>query len=230
MKAIVRDSFLGDARQCRRMNFPAIGVGLSWADIVYQKNHNVRRILRQMAYWRQRTIGGLLHSPFGSATRFLWREWQLLLRGDGPDKRRAQDTKPNASRKCGGPMVNFTVVFVVHSHLVVQSHTFTAGAWLSAQRQIGKPPPQKRMRRHALCAARIFPRRWRRKALWQTKQCSPGIDRKRCWRCATPANWLQPSQWPRRPRAFLALRRGSERKGAGRRSDFQKASVPAMRR
>src|SRR6478609_1408406 len=111
MKAIVRDSFLGDARQCRRMNFPAIGVGLSWADIVNQKNHNVRRILGQMAYWRQRTIGGLLHRPFRSAAGFLRREWQLLLRGEGPDRCRAQDTKPKTSRKGGGPTVDLTVVF-----------------------------------------------------------------------------------------------------------------------
>jgi hypothetical protein len=64
---------------------------------------------------RQRTVGGLLHGPFGSAARAFGREWQDLLRVNGPDKRRAQDTKRKASPKCDRFTVGLTVVFVVHN-------------------------------------------------------------------------------------------------------------------
>ena len=59
VKPVVGDPFLGDAGQDRRVDLPTICIGLGRADVVNQENQNVRRILRQMTYRRQRTISGL---------------------------------------------------------------------------------------------------------------------------------------------------------------------------
>ena len=68
------------------MDLPAVSVRLGRADVVNEENQNIRRIFGQVAHRRQRTVSGLLHRPFGSTAGLFGREWQNLLRDDGPDK------------------------------------------------------------------------------------------------------------------------------------------------
>src|ERR1700757_2829074 len=77
-------------------------------------------------------------------------------------------------------------------------------------------------------AARIFLTRWRRKALWQTKRCFPGTDRKCCRPFALPQDCVQLLRWHRQLLASLASHTDSAQMGADRHLDFRKASVPAM--
>ena len=113
------------------MDLATIGISLGGADVVDEEDQNVRRILGQVAYWRQRAVGRLLHGAFGSASRFLGREWQLLLRVDGRHKRRAKDTKRKARHKCGHSMAGLIVVCVIHNPLV--SHSLCCGALLMSE-------------------------------------------------------------------------------------------------
>src|SRR4030095_479116 len=106
---------------------------------------------------------------------------------------------------------------------------FTTEASASVRLRTRRQPQQKRTRRRARGAARIFLTHWRRKALWQTKQCLRGTDRKCCQPCALPADCQQPLRSLRWLRASLVSRRASARKDADRHLDFRKASVPSTR-
>src|SRR4030095_15250401 len=106
---------------------------------------------------------------------------------------------------------------------------FTTEASASVRLRTRRQPQQKRMRRRARGAARIFLTRWRRKALWQTKQCLRGTDRKCCQPCALPADYQQPLRSLRRLRPSLVLRRAWARTDADPHLDFRKAFVPSTR-
>ena len=75
-----------------------------------------------------------------------------------------------------------------------------------------------------------FPDAQRRKALWQTGQCSRDTDRKCCLRFALSLACLQPSRSRPQLRACPAVRRALAQMDADRHLDFQKVFAPAMHR
>ncbi len=90
VEPIVGNALRGKLAQGRRMNLAAVGICLSGADVVDQHDENVRRILWQMVYGRQRSVSRLLHRPAGNAAGWFGRERQNLLRPCRQRKARAQ--------------------------------------------------------------------------------------------------------------------------------------------
>ena len=84
-----------------------------------------------------------------------------------------------------------------HHYCGALVHDVTAGALLSARWRMRRRPRRSRTRRSARDAARIFPRRWRKRAPWQTARYSRGIGRKHCQRHGRPAACPQHWMWLR---------------------------------
>jgi hypothetical protein len=69
VEGVVADPLIGDARQGRRMNRTAIGVGEPKAHIIQEDDENIGRVLWQMALLHASAMDGILQSWFGHARR-----------------------------------------------------------------------------------------------------------------------------------------------------------------
>ena len=76
MEGVEADPLIGDARQRRRVNRPAVGVGQTETDIIQQNDEDIRRILRDMALLHPSLVLGILQSSRGHADRRGGRERQ----------------------------------------------------------------------------------------------------------------------------------------------------------
>ena len=67
VEGVVADALVRDARQRRRVDRPAVGIGQAEADVVEQDDEDVGRILRQML-WSRRAAGASSPASVGAAT------------------------------------------------------------------------------------------------------------------------------------------------------------------